>query len=144
MKKYGRIIGIDVGTKRVGLARSDLLRTSANPSGTYSPEEVFSEIEKYQDEYPVLAFVVGWPLSTSGEETESTEMVKSFIKKLNKHFPDIPVYKVDERYSSKQAVQTMIEAGVPRSKRREKGRVDQTAAALILQQFMETDSDLSL
>jgi len=85
LKNYGRIIGIDVGTKRVGLARSDLLQTSANPAGTFSPEQVFSELEKYQKDYPIHAFVVGWPLSASGEITKSTGMAKAFIKKLNKH-----------------------------------------------------------
>jgi len=143
LNNYGRIIGIDVGTKRVGLARSDLLRTSANPAGTFSPEQVFSELEKYQEEYPIRAFVVGWPLTTSGEENESTKMVEGFIKKLNRLFPDIPVYKMDERYSSKQAVQNMIQSGVPKMKRREKERVDKTAAALILQKFLELHSDLS-
>jgi putative holliday junction resolvase len=143
LKNYGRIIGIDVGTKRVGLARSDLLQTSANPAGTFSPEQVFSELEKYQKDYPIYAFVVGWPLSASGEITKSTGMAKAFIKKLNKHFPDIPVYKMDERYSSKQAVQNMIQSGIPKMKRREKERVDQAAAALILQKFLELHSDLS-
>lgn len=141
MNSFGRIIGIDVGTKRVGLARSDLLRTSANPAGTFSPDEAIAEISKLHREQPILAFAVGWPLTTSGEESGATKMVDTFIKKLNRHFSEVPVYKIDERYSSKRAVQTMIKSGIPRKKRREKGRVDQTAAALILQQFLETQND---
>lgn len=141
MKSFGRIIGIDVGTRRIGLARTDPLRTSVNPVGTYAPAEIFDQIEKQQKDYPILAFVVGWPLSTGGEHTEATRMVERFIKKLNKRFPDIPVHTIDERYSSKEAVQTMIRSGVPRKKRAEKGRVDQTVAALLLQQFLETENE---
>ncbi|MEX1062997.1 MAG: Holliday junction resolvase RuvX [Balneolaceae bacterium] len=143
MKKYGRLIGIDVGTRRVGLARTDLLRTSANPAGTFSPQEVFDRIGRFMkdDNHPVLAFVVGWPVSTAGTETSATDMVVSFIQKLEKKFPDIPVYRTDEGYSSKRAVEIMIESGTPRKKRREKGRVDQAAAALLLQYFLETNHD---
>lgn len=141
MKEFGRIIGIDVGTKRIGLARTDLLRISANPAGTFAPDEIFSEIEALKGEHPVHAFVVGWPLSASGEESGATEMVERFIKKLKKHFPSVPVYKVDERYSSVQAVQTLINSGVPKKKRREKSRIDQTAAAIILQKFLEKNKD---
>jgi putative holliday junction resolvase len=132
-----------VGTRRVGLARTDLLRTSANPAGTFSPDQVFSELKKIQKDFPIFAFVVGWPLTPAGEESDATVMVKKFIKKLNKQFPGIPVHKVDERYSSKEAVQNLIQTGVPKMKRREKGRVDQTAAAMILQQFLEMHNDLS-
>jgi putative holliday junction resolvase len=141
LKEFGRIIGIDVGTKRIGLARTDLLRISANPAGTFAPEEIFVEIKAVKGDYPVHAFVVGWPLSTSGEESGATEMVEKFIKKLKKNFPSVPVYKVDERYTSVQAVQTMVNSGVPRKKRREKSRVDQTAAAIILQKFLEMNKD---
>ena len=123
------------------MARSDLLRTSANPAGTYSPDEAIAEISKLHQEQPILAFVVGWPLTTSGEASDATTMVDMFIKTLNSHFPEVPVYKIDERYSSKRAVQTLIDSGIPRKKRREKGRVDQTVAALILQQFLETQND---
>lgn len=130
-----------MGTRRIGLARTDLLRTSVNPAGTCSPKDVFSELEILMNDQPVLAFVVGWPLSTSGELTQSTQMVQKFIRKLEKKFPGIPVFKIDERYSSQKAVKKMIEAGVPRKKRSEKGRVDQAAAALILQQFLETNND---
>lgn len=130
-----------MGTRRIGLARTDPLRTSANPAGTFSPKDVFSELEMLMNGHPVLAFVVGWPLSTSGELTSSTQMAEKFIRKLKGRFPGIPVYKVDERYSSKKAVAKMIEAGVPMKKRSQKGRVDQAAAALLLQHFLETNDD---
>lgn len=141
MKVFGRIIGIDVGTKRIGLARTDLLRISANPAGTFSPDEVFHQIKTVKGDHPVYAFVVGWPLSTSGEETKATEMVEKFIIKLKKHFPAVPVYKMDERYTSVQAVQTLVNSGVPKQKRMEKSRVDQAAAAIILQEYLEQYKD---
>jgi putative holliday junction resolvase len=141
LNKFGRIIGIDVGTKRVGLARSDLLRTSANPAGTFSPDEAIAEISKLHQEQPILAFVIGWPLTTTGEASDATKMVDAYIKKLNRKFPEVPVYKIDERFSSKRAVKTLIDSGTPRKKRREKGRVDQAVAALILQEYLETQND---
>lgn len=137
MKRYGRIIGIDVGTKRTGLARTDLLRTIANPVGTYSNSEVFDKIEELVKKDQVLKFVVGWPLTPSGEEGEATKRVENFIERLRGKFPDIVIEKVDERYTTKEAVKAMIEAGVPKMKRREKGRKDQAAAAIILQKYLE-------
>jgi len=137
LKRYGRIIGIDVGTKRTGLARTDLLRTIANPVGTYSNSEVFDKIEELVKKDQVLKFVVGWPLTPSGEEGEATKRVENFIERLRGKFPDIVIEKVDERYTTKEAVKAMIEAGVPKMKRREKGRKDQAAAAIILQKYLE-------
>lgn len=143
MESRGRFIGIDVGTRRVGLARSDLLQTSANPAGTFDPGDVFEELDRYFHEGSLLGFVVGWPLSAEGRRTESTRMVERFINKLRGRYPSIPVYRVDERYSSKLALRTLVDAGVPKQRRREKGRVDQTAAALLLQQFLETGTTWS-
>lgn len=142
MNQFGRLIGIDVGTKKVGLARTDLLRTSANAVGTFSPDDSLKEIEKMaNEEYPVTGFVVGWPLTPDGEEADATRMVDRYLKRLNKAFPDIPVHLIDERYSSLTAVKNMIEAGVPRGKRRERGRIDMAAAAFLLQQYIESNPE---
>ncbi|MCH2451396.1 MAG: Holliday junction resolvase RuvX [Gracilimonas sp.] len=141
MQEYARLIGIDVGKKRVGIAQTDLLKTIAAPVGTFSPEEVFSEIEKISDQFPVEKFVIGWPLSLSGEEGSATQMVENFIKKLRNSFPDIEIVKVDERYTSTQARTLMVEAGIPQKKRKEKGRVDRIAAAIILQNYLDSNSD---
>lgn len=139
-QEYSRLVGIDVGTKRIGIAQTDLLQTIATPVGTYPPNTVFNKIEEIKAQTPIKAFVVGWPLTSSGEEGTATEMVARFIKRLNKKFPDIPVVKVDERGTSNRAVQVMVEAGVPKKKRREKERVDRIAAALILQYYLETST----
>lgn len=87
-------------------------------------------------ESPIGGFIVGWPLTPKGDEGKATQMVQSFIDKLSKQHPSIPIHKVDERYTSNKAMQVMIEAGVKQKKRREKERVDQIAAALILQDFL--------
>ncbi|MEX0639360.1 MAG: Holliday junction resolvase RuvX, partial [Balneolaceae bacterium] len=105
MKPYGRLIGIDVGTRRIGLARTDLLRMSVNPIDTFSPQEIWGQLQDLVEESRILAFVVGWPTSLSGEKTSSTEMAERFIRKLEKKFPDIPVHRIDERYSSVEAVE---------------------------------------
>ena len=142
MQEYSRLVGIDVGTKRIGVAQTDLLHTIANPVGTFSPDEVLAEIKKLVDSSKVDKFIVGWPLTPNGEEGRATDMVKKFIKDiLHKHFPDIPVVKIDERYTSNKALEYMLEAGVPKQKRKEKGRRDRIAAAIILQNYLDTQDN---
>jgi putative Holliday junction resolvase len=135
--KYGRLIGIDVGTKWIGVARSDLLRTVANPVGTYHTNDIMEGLREEVDDEQVEKFVVGWPLTPEGEEGRAIRMVRKFLTRLEEHFPDMEVEKVDERYTSKEAVRAMVEAGVPKMKRRESDRVNQAAAAIILQKYIE-------
>ncbi len=143
MSEFGRILGVDVGSKRVGLARTDLLRTNANSFGTFSPNQSIKEIEKQvKSEGPIKAIVVGWPLTPQGDPTDATELVENYIQALEKKFRDIEIHKMDERYTSRQAQKLMVEAGVPKKKRRQKGRVDQAAAALILQEFLEAHPEI--
>lgn len=137
MTEYGRIIGIDVGSKRTGLARTDLLRMSVNPIGTYDNHQVFLELDKLIRNEQAVKIVVGWPLTPKGEEGRATERVEKFIEKLTVRYPEIEIEKIDERYTSKEAVQAMIDAGVPQKKRREKERIDQAAAAIILQKYLQ-------
>jgi putative Holliday junction resolvase len=138
-KNRGRIIGIDVGGKRVGLARSDPFNSFASPIGTFSPANSFREIERQIDQTgPLGGFVVGWPLTPQGDPTHATSIVEDYIKKLNKRFPNIETYTIDERFSSKEARKILVESGVPKKKRSEKGRVDQAAAAYLLQQFLDS------
>ena len=136
MSQYARLIGIDVGTKNVGLARTDLLRTVANPIGTFTPSEALNELQKLVKSEPVDKFVIGWPLTPKGDEGKATEMVNNYINRLRKHFPDIEIVKIDERYTSKEAVEAMVEAGVPKMKRRETERINRAAAAIILQKYL--------
>jgi len=135
--EYGRLVGIDVGTKWIGLARTDLLKTVANPIGTYHYEAVFDKLEELVEEENVEMFVVGWPLTPSGQEGRAIKMVEKFLTELSSKFPDIEIQKIDERYTTKEAVRAMVEAGVPKMKRRESDRINQAAAAIILQKYIE-------
>jgi putative Holliday junction resolvase len=137
--EYGRIIGIDVGTKWVGLARTDLLRTAANSIGTYSVDCVLNEIAALVEEEHVQKLVVGWPLTPQGKEGMAVEMVKKFVKRLRKKLPDIEIDKIDERYTSRQAIHAMEQAGVPKMKRQDSYRINQAAAAVILQKYLEQE-----
>lgn len=139
MSKYGRIIGVDVGTKHVGLARTDLLRTIANPIGTYSPDDAFDKLEELVREEQVEKIVVGWPLTPEGKEGAAVEMVEQFLARLTRILPDVEVDKIDERYTSKEAVQVMVESGVPKMKRRESDRINRAAAAIILQKYLDLE-----
>jgi len=139
LSDYYRCIGIDVGSKRVGLARSDLLRMVANPIGTYPTQEVFKKLEEIVEEERVKKFIVGWPLTPRGEEGEATEGVGLFIDKLKTRFPHMEVVKVDERYTSKEAVKIMVRAGRSQKERTKRGRIDQAAAAIILQKYLDRD-----
>jgi putative Holliday junction resolvase len=136
---YGRIVGIDVGTKWIGLARTDLLRTVANPIGTYGPEKVFDKLQELIEKEQVEKIVVGWPLTPGGNEGEAIKMVKRFLNRLYKKFPGIEIAKIDERYTTKEAIRAMYEAGVPKMKRRKTDRINQAAAAIILQKYIELE-----
>lgn len=139
---YGRFLGIDVGSKRVGIARSDLFKSFAAPVGTYAPDECFNEIDRQiKSEGPVEGIIVGWPLTPRGDPTHSTKLVEEFIKKLNKRYPSIQTYTIDERFSSRDARRILVDSGVPKKKREKKGRVDQAAAAYLLQQFLDTNQN---
>ena len=132
-----RVLAIDVGKKRVGLARTDLLKTVASPFGTYDPEGAIAEVARQIESEQVDTVVVGWPLEKDDSEGRAVKMVNDFLKKLHKKIPsEIPVIKIDERYTSVDAVDTLIRAGVPKTKRREKARVDRVAAALILEEYL--------
>lgn len=143
MADYGRLLGVDVGSKRVGLARTDLLRTIANPIGTFSPDDSFEEIRRQVlHEGPVSGIVVGWPLTPQGEPTNATGLVIDYIEELKKQYKKIEIFRMDERYSSREALKLMVQSGVPKMKRQKKGRLDKAAAALILQQFLEAHPEI--
>jgi putative holliday junction resolvase len=143
LAEIGRFLGIDVGGKRVGIARTDLLRTVSAPVGTFTPEESFQEVARQiREEGPVTGIVVGWPLTPRGEPTHATELAADYIRYLEKRYQKISIYKMDERYSSKEAMRAMKNAGVAKKKREKKGRLDQAAAALILQEFLDAHPEL--
>ncbi len=129
-------MGVDVGTKRVGLAVADPLRLFAQPHGTYAPDEALDVLRTLRDEKGIDRVVVGWPLTEEGTAEEATEMVEAYVERIRKALGDIKIAREDERYTSEIAKDLLREAGVSQPGRYDKGRVDAAAAAVILQGFL--------
>jgi len=132
-----RVIGIDFGTKRVGLATTDPLQIIASPLETVRTHLIFQFLQEYCQAEEVEAFVVGMPKNLDNSDTDATKPVQGFVKKLKKTFPAQSVHLQDERFTSKQALDAMIEGGTSRKYRREKGNVDKVSATIILQSYLE-------
>ncbi|MEX1121715.1 MAG: Holliday junction resolvase RuvX [Balneolales bacterium] len=128
---------MDVGLKKVGIAQSDALAIIASPVGTYSPSEAIKLISGAVARGEVEKAVIGWPVSLKGHEGKSTQMVTNFIALLKKKAPNIEVIKLDERFTSKVAKQSIIESGATKKKRRDKKLVDAVAAAVLLQNYLD-------
>jgi putative holliday junction resolvase len=133
----GRILGIDYGKKRVGLAVTDLMQIIASPLTTVPTAEIEGFLLEYVKKEIVDEFVIGYPFQMNNKPSESVINVNSFLKKLMKLFPDKPVHLADERFTSKLAFRTMIEGGVKMKGRRDKGMVDKISASIILSSFLE-------
>lgn len=137
MTNKSRIIAIDVGKKRIGIAQTDLLHLTASPVGTYSPGEVFTRLKKITDQESVERFIIGWPLLPSGDEGDAVHMVRSFEGELKKIFPKIPVTRMDERLTSVMAKEAIFQSGRKKKARRDKPRIDAVAAAILLESFLD-------
>lgn len=132
-----RLVGVDVGTKRVGLAVADPLRLFAQPHGTYGPEEALAVLREIRDEQGIETIVVGWPLTEAGTEEEATEMVQSYVARIREAIGEVEVIREDERYTSEIAKDLLRRAGASQPGRYDKGRVDAAAAAVILQGYLD-------
>jgi len=134
-----RILAIDHGTKRMGIAISDELKMIANPL-EYIPaepvEDFFTQLGKLLTEKEIELIIVGMPRNMNGTYGPAAEKVKAFVEEIRKRFPQPPVRTIDERMTSCQANRILIEADVRRNKRKEK--VDKMAAAIILQSYLDT------
>jgi putative Holliday junction resolvase len=137
----GRIIGIDYGTKRIGLAVTDPLQIFASPLDTVRPDDFYSFIDNYLKTEIIDAFVIGYPVQMNNQPSESVNQINPFIKKLKRTFPDKQIHLVDERFTSKMALQTMIDGGVRKNDRRDKSLVDKISASIILQSFLDNMSN---
>ena len=133
----GRILAIDFGLKRTGLAITDPMQIIASPHETIPSRELLSYIRSYAEQEVLDAIVIGMPKNLKGEDTDTTASVINFVRKLKKHLPEIPVYEEDERFTSKIAQREMISGGMSKKDRRVKGNVDKISATLILQSFLE-------
>jgi len=136
----GRIIGIDFGRKRIGLAVTDPLQMFASPLATVSPADFDNFIKEYLKSEEVEAFVVGYPVKMNNSPSETVKYIEPFIRRLERSFPGKPVYRADERFTSQIALRTMIEGGVKKKGRQDKAMIDRISASVILQSFLDKRS----
>jgi putative Holliday junction resolvase len=137
----GRIIGIDYGTKRIGVAVTDPLQLFASPLTTVSPKEFDGFIEEYLKTEKVDAFVIGYPVQMNNMASEAVRYINPFVKKLRKTFPEKEIHLIDERFSSQMAMRTMIDGGVKKKDRQDKSIVDKISASIILTSFLDRRSN---
>ncbi len=131
-----RIICIDYGGKRCGLAVTDPLQIIATALTTVATKELYTYLGAYFAKETVEIILIGEPLNLDDTPTHATPLVKKAIIELNKKFPNIPVRTVDERFSSKNAVRAMVEMGMKKKDRQDKKNVDQIAATILLQEYL--------
>jgi putative Holliday junction resolvase len=135
-----RILCIDYGKKRTGIAVTDPLQIIATGLTTVDSPELISFLKKYFLQEEVELIVIGDPKNLDDSDTHATPLVKQIIKRLEKEFPKIPIKKVDERFTSKMAKRAMLDMGMKKKDRRNKRTVDEIAATIMLQQYMEEKS----
>lgn len=135
----GRILAIDYGQKRVGIAVTDPLQIIANGLTTVPSGKIFDFLKTYFQTETVDLILVGLPMQMNATPSESARFIEPFVKKLAKDFPNIPIERVDERFTSKMAFQTMIESGLGKKDRQNKALVDTISATIILQSYMESN-----
>ncbi|KAB1064457.1 Holliday junction resolvase RuvX [Salibacter halophilus] len=131
-----RIMAIDYGKKRCGIAVTDTLQISANGLDTVLTENIFKFLKEYLTNEDVETLVIGEPKRMNDEPSAVEEQIKVFIRGVEKRFPKINVEREDERFTSKMAMQSMVQGGVKKKKRREKELVDKVSATLILQSYL--------
>ncbi len=138
----GRIIAIDYGTKRTGLAVTDPGQMIASPMETVLTHELMNYLQAYFEQEQVDLLVVGLPRQMDHSDSESMKQIRFFVGAFKKRFKEIPVEWMDERFTSKMAMDAMITGGMKKSDRKIKGNVDRVSAALILQSFLEKRNNL--
>ena len=136
-----RILGIDFGKKRTGIAVSDPLRIFASPLETVPTAKIIEYLQNYALKEPISLFVVGYPMNLDNRPSEAARDVDLFLKQLEKAFPDVPVTREDERFTSVLAHRAMIDGGMKKSDRRDKASVDKISAAIILQGFLDRQAN---
>lgn len=134
----GRVLAIDYGKKRTGLAITDPLRIIATALETVESENVLSFLKSYTTKETVDEFVIGMPKTLQNSDSEMAVHVRKFIVELRNTFPARPIHEVDERFTSSIAQRTMIEGGMSKKNRQVKSNVDKISATLILQSFLES------
>jgi len=133
----GRVLAIDYGQKRVGIAVTDELRMIATALQTIHPKDVISFLKEYTNRENVDCIVIGLPLTLKNLPSESTKFVEPFVNLVRKTFPHIPVERIDERFTSKMATAAILESGAKKKDRQNKSLVDMVSAVIILQSYLE-------
>ncbi|HPR58735.1 MAG TPA: Holliday junction resolvase RuvX [Bacteroidales bacterium] len=132
----GRILAIDYGQKRVGLAVTDELQLIATGLDTVHVKDIFDYLKSYVNHENVEKFVVGEPRNLDNSPSDARRFIEPFVKQLRKHFPLIPVFRVDERFTSKMAREVILQSGIGKKARQNKALVDKISATIMLQSFM--------
>lgn len=138
----GRVLSIDYGVRRTGLAVTDPLKIIAGGLTTVETPQLMKFLQEYLKKESVERFVVGLPKQTNGRDSENLPRVRDFVGKLAKVFPNIPIDMWDERYTSVMAHQTMLQSGIGKKARQNKALVDEISATIILQGWMEGRGNL--
>jgi len=138
-----RLIGIDYGLKRTGLAASDPLGVFASALDTVDSTKIIDYLRKYSQNERIVMFVVGYPVNMDGQPSQAQAHVDAFLPSLRKAFPDVPVTLEDERFTSVLAHRAMIDGGMKASRRKDKASVDKISAAIILQGYLDRVSGSS-
>lgn len=133
----GRVLAIDYGKKRVGVAVTDPMKMIANGLTTVHPNELLDFLAGYLQKEQVETIVVGYPKQMNNKDSESVQYIKPFLKKLKKKFPDMTVELEDERFTSSMAQDAMLQGGMKKKQRQNKANVDKISATIILQSFLE-------
>jgi putative Holliday junction resolvase len=133
---------MDYGTKRTGLAVTDPGQMIASPLETVLTHELMVYLQKYFEKEEVETMVVGHPVKQDGTDSESMKPLRFFVQAFKKRFPEIRVEWMDERFTSKLAMEAMIEGGMKKADRRKKGNLDKISASIILQSWMERENNL--
>ena len=131
-----RILALDYGKKRTGIAVCDQLQLIASGLKTVQTKELFDFLKEYLANEEVELILVGEPKQMNYQASESEVLIKPFIEELKKRFPLIPIKRVDERFTSKMAVQTMIDSGLKKNQRKNKALIDEISATIILQSYL--------
>ncbi len=134
----GRIMAIDYGTKRTGLAVTDPMRIIATALETVETTKLLTYLKQYFAKEKVDEVVIGLPKQMNNTDSETAPYVRQMVARLNEAFPNLPVKYVDERFTSKIALRAMVEGGMKKKDRRDKQNVDKISATLILQSYMES------
>jgi len=131
-----RVLAIDYGAKRTGIAITDEMKIIASGLTTIPTVNLFDFLKQYFNTEKVERVLIGEPKQMNGQPSESNEIIQKFIQKFEQTFPSIPLEKVDERFTSKMAFQTMIDSGLNKKQRQNKALIDEIAATILLQDYL--------